>query len=98
MVMIRDEYAYDTYGLTEVIQRVSVNLELLWNNTKDEELFISYYSKVVLHEHLHYLIQETYTELYEDKEEEIVDKISESYTMRLPKQYYQVLIKEDFYK
>jgi hypothetical protein len=71
------------YGYQTRETEIGVNVEKLWKDTKGrgrvkEKNFIENFCKVMTHEELHREIFYAILELYEPKEELIVDKISKS--------------------
>lgn len=49
-----DAYGYCIPGKTKIV----VNLERIWWETKEWDSFVKLYSETVLHEYLHYIIDE----------------------------------------
>lgn len=78
------------YGYQTRETEIGVNIEKLWKDTKgrgkQKELnFIENFTKVMTHEELHRQIFYSILELFEPKEEEIVDDISESNELEVKK-------------
>lgn len=69
------------YGYTDVVFKVGVNLEGLWDISPNEEAFISNYCKVVQHEWLHKEIADILFNLYDEYEEYLVTKLSGTFDL-----------------
>jgi len=79
----KDEDFKYLYGYQTRDTEIGVNLEKLWKDTKGrgrvkERNFIENFSKVLTHEELHREIFYSILDLFEKKEERIVDKMSKS--------------------
>jgi hypothetical protein len=82
-----EEWGY-LYGYQLREAEIGVNLEKLWKDSLGrgkvrEQNFIENFSKIYLHEELHRQIFYSILELYEPKEELIVDKMSKSNRLKV---------------
>lgn len=66
----------EDYGFFSVGRKVAVNLDKLRRIAKDEDQLITYICKIWHHENLHYHIHRIVWDLYVEREEEIVEKLS----------------------
>jgi hypothetical protein len=66
----------DDYGHFTVSERIGVQLSPLYRHTKNENKLIKYISEILHHEYLHKAIFNILWSLYDEREEEIVHKIS----------------------
>jgi hypothetical protein len=63
----------DCYGLCENGFSQYYNLTKLWQDYEDEDDFIEVFAQTVLHELLHEEIRENISDLFEEREEEIIE-------------------------
>lgn len=72
---------YPIYGEWKSNGAIAIDLENLWEVSKNEDEFIVNYSNVFCHEVLHFVIDYHIMLWREDKEEDIVDRISGTFTL-----------------
>ena len=87
-MFVKGEEYEGIYGFQTREAEIGVNIELLWRHTagrgrKKEINFIENFSKVLCHEEIHREIFYSLLDLYECAEELIVDKISDSDSLKL---------------
>ena len=70
------EYGEEVYGVSYPVWKTYVNLELIWQHTKDEKNFIDVYSRVFIHEFLHVVINNIIYEMFSESEEIFVDELA----------------------
>lgn len=68
----------DNFGFMEVTNKVGVSLSSLNRAFKNEKKLIKAICVILHHEWLHYAIEDTIWNLYSEREEEIVEELSNS--------------------
>lgn len=67
------------HGFFSVDRKIAVNLNSLNSISKNEEQLIDYICRIWHHEYLHYAIHKTLWDMYGDREEEIVEDLSDTF-------------------
>ena len=80
-----DWYGYNENGL------IAVNIQLLWEETQNEDKFIKNFNKTYTHEILHDIIDIILSEQRNYKEEEIIRKtLKEPWNKQIQEQYKKI--------
>lgn len=78
------------HGFFSVDRKIAVNLNSLNDISKNEKCLINNICKIWHHEYLHYIIHKTLWDMYSEREEEIVEAMSDTFDISTstPKRLY----------